>query len=149
GIVDKDHTKEILEKYELSWMSRGIVTSVIEIINYDELQGAYSDEFLSMNMKEMTSMMNKMIKHDVLCEIVHLDYKRYVIVNEKSSVAVLKSVLTSLLSNIGESLDFNVVVVIGSEGELLDLNRIYKSILIILDNKFMFNRKNLVLLNEL
>ena len=145
GVRLKDEIDGIMSAYNLLHLRGPLVVSVLEIVNYGELELQYTKEDLLLIKSKVSLLFNKILKENFECELIEINHSRYAAIINDSDFQKLSDTLEQAIFKIETDTGIYLIAAIGKQVDnIYYLDRSFHEALNLLECRFANSMKSVV-----
>ncbi len=150
GLIPSDQIDSLLATHQLQHLKTDLTVCVIAFSRLKELEEQYSKEAI-LTIKSKTSLIvQEELKVDFPCELLDLDFSKYVIIIQETDIDTIQKKLTQTMSLIEDGYTFGMIAAIGQPiASIIDIERSFSQALQILERRSAVDRTTVMTYKQL
>lgn len=142
GVVPEVEIPAMLGRYQLQWMKREVLATVLEFANQRDLEALFSRSGMMILKSEVIEMISERLRQETVFKMVEYDYKRYVVIIKDPEKDRLIQIFSKVLSELEADFEITVVASIGEPcGSAAELAQEFEQTIGILENRSPFDKR--------
>ncbi len=150
GLIPQEQVAEQLETHQLNHLEQHITVCVITFSKLKELMEQYSKEAILVIKTKTSQIMQEELQESFTCEILDLDFSKYVIIVQHTNTEEIQKKLTQTMSHITEGYTFGMIAAIGQPVQSIsELEQSFSEAMQVLDWRSAVDRTTIMTYEQL